>query len=149
VVSRKEPSTPAISPAGSGGGCSACRQAEKERMSRISIVDLEVFYNVGVTDQERATPQRLLVTVDMNLDFSSASISDRIEKTINYQEVADELQKFGQNRNWKLLEKLASNIADFILARFKPQSVMVEIKKFSIPKTRYVAVSVSETRGGR
>jgi len=118
-------------------------------MSRISIVDLEVYYNVGVTDQERATPQRLLVTVDMNLDFSSASISDRIEKTINYQEVADELLKFGQNRNWKLLEKLVANIADFILARFKPQSVMVEIKKFTIPKARYVAVSVSETRGGR
>ncbi len=118
-------------------------------MSRISIVDLEVFYNVGVTDEERAKPQRLLITVDMNLDFSSASISDRIEKTINYQEVADELLKFGQNRNWKLLEKLAPNIADFILAKFKPQSVVVEVKKFTIPKARYVAVSVTESRSGR
>ena len=118
-------------------------------MSRISIVDLEVFYNVGVTDEERAKPQRLLITVDMSLDFSSASISDRIEKTINYQEVADELLKFGQGRNWKLLEKLASNIADFILARFKPQNVMVEVKKFTVTKARYVAVSVTEARSGR
>ncbi len=118
-------------------------------MSRISIVDLEVFYNVGVTEEERSKPQRLLVTVDMNLDFSTASISDRIEKTINYQEVADELLKFGQSRNWKLLEKLVANIADFILTKFKPQSVMVEVKKFSIPKARYVAVSLSETRSGR
>ena len=51
-------------------------------MSRISIVDLEVFYCVGVTEEERANPQRLLVTVDMNYDFSVASVSDRIEKTI-------------------------------------------------------------------
>ena len=49
-------------------------------MSRITIVDLEVFYRVGVTNEERAKPQRLLVTLDMNFDFSSAAVSDRIEK---------------------------------------------------------------------
>ncbi len=32
-------------------------------MSRISIVDLEVFYRVGVPDEERAQQQRLLLTV--------------------------------------------------------------------------------------
>ena len=53
-------------------------------MSKITIVDLEVFYCVGVSDEERAKPQRLLLTVDMDFDFSSAAISDRITKTINY-----------------------------------------------------------------
>lgn len=115
-------------------------------MSRISIVDLEVFYCVGVSDEERAKPQRLLLTVDMNLDFSSASISDRIEKTIDYQQVADELSKFGENRSWKLLEKLVANVAELILARFKPQSVQVEAKKFVIPQARYVAVSLTKSR---
>ena len=52
-------------------------------MSKITIVDLEVYYCVGVTDEERAKPQRLLLTVDMNFDFSSAAVSDRIERTIN------------------------------------------------------------------
>jgi 7,8-dihydroneopterin aldolase/epimerase/oxygenase len=115
-------------------------------MSRITIVDLEVFYSVGVSDEERAKPQRLLLTVDMSLDFSSASISDRIEKTINYQELTDELLKFGEGRSWKLLEKLVANIADFILARYKPQSVLVEAKKFIIPQARYVAVTTTKAR---
>ncbi len=117
-------------------------------MSRISIVDLEVYYCVGVTEEERAKPQRLLITVDLSLDFSSASISDRIEKTINYQQVAEELLKFGEGRNWKLLEKLVANIADFILATYKPQSVLVEAKKFTIPQARYVAVTVTKARPG-
>src|SRR2546428_577787 len=78
-------------------------------MSKITIVDLEVFYCVGVTNEERAKPQRLLVTVDMNFDFSSAAISDRIEKTINYQEVARALMKFGEGHSWKLIERLASS----------------------------------------
>ena len=115
-------------------------------MSRITIVDLEVFYCVGVTDEERAQPQRLLLTIDMNFDFSSASLSDRIEKTINYQNVADDLLKFSEGRSWKLVEKLAANIADIILAKYKPQSIHVQVKKFTIPQARYVAVSLTRTR---
>ncbi len=115
--------------------------------SRISIVDLEVFYNVGVTDAEREKPQRLLLTVDMNFDITSAAISDRVEKTIDYQKVADELLKFGQGRNWKLLERLVANIADRILSEYKAQSVIVEVKKFVIPQARYVAVSLNRSQG--
>jgi FolB domain-containing protein len=115
-------------------------------MSRISIVDLEVFYQIGVTDDERAKPQRLLITVEMDFDFTTATTSDRLEKTINYFDVAQELLKYGNNRNWKLLEKLTANIADFILARFKPESVTVEIKKFTIPQASYVSVALLRTR---
>jgi dihydroneopterin aldolase len=114
-------------------------------MSKISIVDLEVFYCVGVTDEERAKPQRLLLTVEMSLDFSSASVSDRIEKTINYQRVADDLLKFGEGRSWKLLEKLVANIADMILTEYRPQAVAVEAKKFIVPQARHVAVSLTKS----
>jgi 7,8-dihydroneopterin aldolase/epimerase/oxygenase len=115
-------------------------------MSKITIVDLEVYYCVGVTDEERAKPQRLLLTVDMSLDFSSASVSDRIERTINYQTIAEELLKFGEGRSWKLLEKLVANIAERVLSEYKPQSVMVEAKKFSIPQARFISVSTGQTR---
>jgi len=115
-------------------------------MSKIAIADLEVFFCVGVTDEERAKPQRLLVSVDMSIDFSVAAVSDRIEKTINYQDVANDVLKYGEGRNWKLIEKLATNLAEFILARYKPQGVSVEIKKFIIPHARHVAVSVTKVR---
>jgi len=115
-------------------------------MSKITIVDLEVAYCVGVSDEERATPQRLLVTVDMSFDFSSAAVSDRIERTINYQTVADGLLTFGEGRSWKLVEKLVNNVADWVLAEYKPQAVLVEVKKFSIPQARFVSVSLGKTR---
>ena len=116
-------------------------------MSRITIVDLEVFYCIGVTNEERAKPQRLLVTVDMNFDFSSAAVSDRIEKTIDYHTVAHELLRFGENRSWKLVERLVTNIADRVLAEYRPQAVMVEVKKFALAQARYVAVSLTKARG--
>lgn len=118
-------------------------------MSKITIVDLEVFYCVGVTDEERAKPQRLLLTVDIHFDFSSAAVSDRIERTINYQTIADDLLKFGEGRSWKLLEKLVTVIAERILEEYKPQGVMVEAKKFSIPQARFISVSTGKSRPPR
>ena len=118
-------------------------------MSKITIVDLEVYYCVGVTDEERAKPQRLLLTVDISLDFSSASVSDRIERTINYQRVAEDLLKYGEGRSWKLLEKLVAKIAEKIMVEYHPDSVLVEAKKFSIPQARFVSVSTGQTRPTR
>lgn len=115
-------------------------------MSRIAIVDLEVHYCIGVSEEERARPQRLLLSIDMNLDFSSAAMTDRVEKTINYQRVVDDLLILGEGRSWRLLEKLVSNIADRIMSEYEPDSVLVEAKKFVIPQARYVAVSVARGR---
>jgi dihydroneopterin aldolase len=118
-------------------------------MSKISIVDLEVFYRVGVTDAERAEPQRLLLTVEMLFDFSSAAVSDRLERTIDYYAVAQMLLKYGEGRSWKLLERLVTQVADEILAEFKAQAVSVEVKKFIIPEARYVSVQLAKTRSAK
>ncbi|PYJ06881.1 MAG: dihydroneopterin aldolase [Verrucomicrobia bacterium] len=115
-------------------------------MSKIKISELEVFYCVGVSDEERAKPQRLMVTVDMSYDFSSASVSDRVEKTINYHEVAKEVLRYGEGRSWKLLERLAANLSDHIMAKYKPQAVLVELKKFPIPQAQYVSVTLTKTQ---
>ncbi len=115
-------------------------------MAQISIVDLEVFYRVGVPDVERAQPQRLLLTVEMEADFSEAAKSDSIADTIDYFAVTRWLLKFGEGREWKLIEKLAADIAYNVLADFNPQAIKVEVKKFIIPQTRYVSVTFTKVR---
>ena len=112
---------------------------------KISIVDLEVFYRVGVPDAERSQPQRLLLTVEMESDFSAAAKSDSIADTIDYFAVTQRLLKFGDGKSWKLIEKLAADIADTVLTEFQPAAVAVEVKKFIIPEARYVAVSLTRT----
>ena len=115
-------------------------------MSQISIVDLEVFYRVGVPDAERTQPQRLLLTVEMESDFYGAAKSDSIADTIDYFAVSQRLLNFGKGRSWKLIEKLATDIANTILIEFKPAAVSVEVKKFIIPEARYVSVAVTKRR---
>ncbi|MBW8864479.1 MAG: dihydroneopterin aldolase [Verrucomicrobia bacterium] len=111
-------------------------------MSKISIVDLEVFYRVGVPDTERARPQRLLLTVELESDFTAAARSDSIADTIDYFAVTQRLLKFGEGREWKLIEKLATDIASTVLKEFKPKAVSVEVKKFIIPQARYISVQI-------
>jgi FolB domain-containing protein len=110
---------------------------------KIAIVDLEVFYRVGVPEEERAEPQRLLLTIEMECDFSNAAKSDSIADTIDYFTVSQRLLKFGDGKSWKLIEKLAADIHEMVLSEFKPQSVLVEVKKFPIPEARHVSVLVA------
>ena len=115
-------------------------------MSQIAIVDLEVFYRVGVPEAERAQPQRLLLTLRLETDFTTAAKTDAIGDTIDYFAVTQRLLKFGEHREWKLIEKLAADIADNVLAEFQPAAVTVEVKKFIIPEARHVAVTLTRKR---
>ncbi|HUC85523.1 MAG TPA: dihydroneopterin aldolase [Candidatus Acidoferrales bacterium] len=115
-------------------------------MSRISIVDLEVFYRVGVPEAERATAQRLQLTVEMDFDFTMAARSNDLADTIDYFAVCQRLQRFGEGRSWKLIEKLATDIAHTVLIEFKPAAVTVEVKKFVIPEARHVSVCLTKRK---
>ena len=111
-------------------------------MDTITITDLEVSYCVGVPDEERATPQRLLLTVEMTHDFRAAAVEDELGGTIDYYAVTQRLLKFGDGVHWKLIETLAVDLAQIILEDFGPRSVTVEVKKFIIPEARHVSVRV-------
>ncbi|HEV2454753.1 MAG TPA: dihydroneopterin aldolase [Verrucomicrobiae bacterium] len=110
---------------------------------KITITDLEVCYHVGVPDEERARPQRLLLTIEMESDFSAAAKSDSIADTVDYFAVSQRLLKFGDGKSWKLIEKLANDICGMILSEFHPQSVSVEVKKFVIPEAQHVSVAIT------
>lgn len=112
-------------------------------MDQIIIKELELFVRVGVPKAERAKAQRLLVNIEMDRDFSAAIRRDRIEETIDYHAVSVRLAEFVRRKNWKLIETLANEMAELILREFKPIRVTVEIQKFILPQTKFVAVRVT------
>lgn len=114
-------------------------------MDKIKITDLEVYYRVGVPEEERAKPQRLLITVEMEHDFTSAVSRDNLAETIDYYAVSQRVLKFGEDCHWELIETLAADIAAMILDDFRPRTVSVEVKKFIIPQAAHVSVSVTRS----
>ncbi len=115
-------------------------------MDTITISDLEVFYQVGVTEQERSQPQRLLLTLELAHDFTSAAARDNLAETIDYFAVSQRLLRFGDGCHWELIETLAADIAAMILDEFGPMAVTVEVKKFVIPQARHVSVRLSRSK---
>ena len=111
----------------------------------ITICDLAVSYHVGVPDAERAQPQRLLLTINMTRNFTAAAATDDLRETIDYYAVAQRLLRFGEGRSWRLIETLAVELAELILAEFRPASVSVQVKKFILPEARHVAVTVTRS----
>lgn len=115
-------------------------------MSKITITDLEVHFRVGVPDEERAKPQRLLLTIEMQQDFSTAAATDDIASTIDYFDVSQKVIALGNGRSWKLIEKLANDIADLVLTGYHPAAVTVTVKKFPIPQAALVSVTLTKPR---
>ena len=115
-------------------------------MDHIVICDLEVAYRVGVSEVERATSQRLLLSLDLEVEFDRAIASDNLDHTIDYYAVTRHLLEYGQGRTWRLIEKLAADIAELMLTEFHARAVTVEVRKFIIPETRYVAVRLRRAR---
>src|SRR5512138_939988 len=111
-------------------------------MDTIVISDLEVYYQVGVTEAERAKPQRLLLTLEITHDFKAAVASDDLAETIDYDSICRRLLKFGEGCHWRLIETLAADIASMVIEDFGVASVLVQVKKFIIPEAQYVGVRV-------
>jgi FolB domain-containing protein len=117
-------------------------------MDHIIIQELEVSYRVGVPELERATPQRLLLCLDVGMDLAPAAASDDLGQTLDYFTLTRRLLALGKGRSWRLIEKLAVEIAELVLTEFHAKTVEVEVRKFIIPETRYVAVRVARARAG-
>jgi dihydroneopterin aldolase len=112
-------------------------------MDTITLRDLEVHYHIGVPDEERVHPQRLLISVEMETDIRRAAAGDDLAHTINYYAVSQRLLGLGRGRSWRLIETLVSEIADLVLREFGARRVHVEVRKFIIPEARHVSVRIT------
>jgi dihydroneopterin aldolase len=116
-------------------------------MDKISIHDLRVEMRIGVTDEERATPRPVLISVDMWADLISPGESDDLADTIDYHAVTVAIAELVGATEAKLLEHVAEKIAALIGTFPGVDGVSVEVTKESPPIAEDVsAVSVKIER---
>jgi dihydroneopterin aldolase len=112
----------------------------------IRVIDLEVFASIGVPDEERREPQRLLISLEMSVDsFSHAAGTDNLAWTVNYADVTQHVKNLAAKRSRKLLETLVEEIAVDLLKSFPIRKISVEIKKFILPDAQYVSVKIERS----
>ena len=97
--------------------------------TRIEIIGLSLYTHHGVTAAEREVGQRLVFDIAFELDECDATVTDRIEDTVNYAEVCEQVALGAQERSYRTLERLCAAVADRLIDRFGAESVRVKATK--------------------
>lgn len=115
-------------------------------MDAIHLEGIELRARIGVSEEERAAPQRLSVclTVWPVTDFDE--LADQIAQAVDYAAVCDTVRNLVAGRTDKLIETLAGAIASHLLATFPIARVRVEVRKFILPDVDHVAVVLTRER---
>jgi len=95
----------------------------------IEISGLSLFTHVGVTAAEREVGQRLLLDLRLDIGECDATITDRIEDTVDYAQVCDAANLVAQQRTYKTLERLCAAVAERLLERYEANAVWVKAAK--------------------
>ena len=102
-------------------------------MDSIIVRDLRVKAHVGVTEQERAQAQVLVVSLVLFTDLRKAGKSDDLVDTVDYGRVTAEIEELVTTTEAALLESLAEKVAGHIAAMPGINGVTVEIAKDAPP----------------
>jgi 7,8-dihydroneopterin aldolase/epimerase/oxygenase len=117
----------------------------------IEISGLSLYTHCGVTAAEREVGQRLLLDIRLDAGECDATITDRIEDTIDYGQVCEVANLVAQQKNYKTLERLCAAIADRLLEQWDANAVWVKAAKpeppFALPVTE-VSVEVWREASG-
>ena len=95
----------------------------------IEIRGLSIYTHHGVTDAEQEVGQRLLLDVAFDVPDCDATVTDRLEDTINYSEACDIVALAATERSYRTLERLANVIAERLAERFGSETVRVRAAK--------------------
>ncbi len=95
----------------------------------VEISGLSLYTRHGVHDAERELGQRLVFDIVFELDECDATVTDRVEDTVNYAEVCEQVALAAQERSYKTLERLCTAVADRLIDRFGAESVRVKAAK--------------------
>lgn len=95
----------------------------------IEISGLSLYTHHGVSSAEREIGQRLLIDLRLDIGETDATVTDRVEDTVDYAEVCQLVALVAQQRSYKTLERLCSAIADRLLADFDLEGVWVKASK--------------------
>ena len=95
----------------------------------VEIVGLSLYTHHGVGEAEREVGQRLVFDLSFELSECDAPITDRVEDTVDYADVCQQVALAAQERSYKTLERLCSAVADRMIDRYDADSVTVRATK--------------------
>ena len=111
----------------------------------VFVKGLTVEAVIGVYEWERAIHQPIRIDIVLETDISKAAVSDDVSDALNYKAVCDDVSRWCKEIKAELLEHLAGEIAESLLAKYSCQKIILSVAKPTAIK-QAEAVGVQITR---
>lgn len=102
-------------------------------MDRIEIKGLRAFGRHGTLEVERASGQVFVIDLVLEVDLTRAASSDRLDDTVDYAAMAQQVAGAVAATHFDLIEALAAHLAERVLAAPKVAAVTVRVAKPQAP----------------
>ncbi|WP_287127496.1 dihydroneopterin aldolase [Candidatus Cyanaurora vandensis] len=117
-------------------------------MDKILLRHLEFYGYTGVHPEEKRLGQRFRVDLAITLDLKLAGCSDELADTLDYGSLVKAIETVVTQAHFNLIERLAEQVAQVVLAHAQVQSVHVTLTKCHppVPGNFEVAVVIERER---
>lgn len=103
-------------------------------MGMIRINNLRFHTFNGVLPEERRNGQQLAMDIAIKYPIETKVRHDDVHETINYAEVRAVMADFVDTHSYKLIESLANQLLQVLLAKFPTvEAINLKIRKYSVP----------------
>ncbi|MEM6503564.1 MAG: dihydroneopterin aldolase [Cyanobacteria bacterium P01_C01_bin.89] len=113
-------------------------------MDRIYLSGVRCYGYTGFLQEEKVLGQWFEVDATLSVDLAPSGKSDAIEDTLDYRQAIARIQDIASASKVDLIEHLAQNIADALLALEKVHQVTVRITKPNPPIPNYIGTLAVE-----
>ncbi len=115
-------------------------------LDSIVVAGLELSSHIGVPEAERMEAQRLTVHIELVPVRPLSNLRDDIDNTVDYFVLTRRVRQLAAARPRQLIETLAEEICACVLAEFAVREIAVELRKYILPDTEYVAIRLRRNR---
>tara|TARA_A100001011_G_scaffold85631_1_gene89719 strand:- start:120 stop:482 length:363 start_codon:yes stop_codon:yes gene_type:complete len=102
-------------------------------VDKVRLNNIQLYGYHGYFKEEREIGQKFEVDIEISTELSKAAESDNLEKTVNYQDVFNEVIDYFKFNRKKLIETVAHDIANKILSKKNVLDIKIIIRKPSVP----------------
>ena len=100
----------------------------------IFIAGLLIHAHHGVMEHEAKVGQRFVLDLELTVDLSAASQSDKLADTVSYSAIVDTATDVFTRRSYRLIEAAGGAVADDLLKKFpRLEAVRITVRKPHAP----------------
>ncbi|GDX36672.1 7,8-dihydroneopterin aldolase [Alphaproteobacteria bacterium] len=114
---------------------------------KIKIKDFKLKTNLGIYGWEKNFEREIIINLELEIKDSQALQSDKIEDTVDYELIYNQIKQLIFSKKFNLIERMAQEIVDLIMLDSRINKCKIEIDKMNIfEEVRSCAVSLESKR---